>query len=83
MCLAEGAEGGLASFIADGEWRMSGAAACFRASERSRGSTAFSPPVSFLIAQNGERQERGGRKGSLAEAANSEEKGEDDEFAIR
>jgi len=63
---------------------MSEAAARFRSSERSRGSTAFSPPVAFVIAQNGERRERRGRKGSLAgEAAKSEKKGEADEFSIR
>ena len=44
----------------------------------------LSPPVAFRLAQNGERQEHCGRAGSLAgEAAGSEEKGEDNEFAIR
>ena len=63
---------------------MGEAAARIRASERSRGRTAFSPPVACLIAQNGERRERSGGKGSLTgEAAKSEKRGEADEFSIR
>jgi len=64
--------------------RMSGALTRFSPSERSRGSMAFSSPVAFRLAQNRERQEHCGREGSLAgEEAESEEKGEDNEFAIR